>query len=289
MHQTIVPNSGPKLKLVEAAEKLFAERGFDVVSVRDITQASGSNVAAVNYHFGSRDGLVAVVISRYITPINEARLARLDELERQSAGRAIPVEKLLEAVVLPLVDHIRQSPLSEMLFCKLIGRIFGMHGALPAEIEVQFSVLINRLRQLLGRSLPSLSHEELVWRVHFTMGGLIHMLTHRETLERVADGAAGEPTMEMTVARFLNWAAAGMRGGEAPVVAEPEVERSAPEPIHRVPPTQEEGVSEVVATESADVLESEPLVVADVDRPEPPAKRRSKKPEPESPQVFFDF
>lgn len=279
--------------MVEAAEKLFAEKGFDVVSVRDITQAAGGNVAAVNYHFGSRDGLVAVVMHRYITPVNEARMARLDALERKWSGKAIPLEETLQAVVLPLVEQIRQSPLSEMLYCKLIGRIFAMHGALPPEIEVQLSVLINRLRQIFGRSLPHLSHEEVVWRIHFVIGGLIHMLTHRESLERVSDGASGSPDMDTTVARFLKWAAAGLREGEAPV----------PTPIPAASPVLRDEPATVEPVESgpveAAVEEDEPspapapegVEIAEIEAEEqkPAAKRRTKKPEGESPQVFFDF
>ena len=82
MNQTIVPTGGPKLRLVEAAEKLFAENGFEAVSVRDITKEAGANVAAVNYHFGSRDGLVVAVMSRYLTPVNQERLTRLEKAEK---------------------------------------------------------------------------------------------------------------------------------------------------------------------------------------------------------------
>ncbi|MCF7676112.1 MAG: TetR/AcrR family transcriptional regulator, partial [Akkermansiaceae bacterium] len=108
------------MKLVEAAERLFAERGFDVVSVRDITHAAGGNVAAINYHFGSRDGLVAVVIGRYITPINERRMVMLDELEQKWAGQPVPVEAVIEAIVVPVVEQIQQSKMSEGLYCKLV-------------------------------------------------------------------------------------------------------------------------------------------------------------------------
>ena len=72
--------SGAKQKLRIAAEQLFAEKGFEAVSVRDITQRSKSNVAAVNYHFGSRDGLVASVLERCVAPVNAERIARLDKL-----------------------------------------------------------------------------------------------------------------------------------------------------------------------------------------------------------------
>ncbi|MDB6077298.1 MAG: transcriptional regulator, TetR family, partial [Akkermansiaceae bacterium] len=71
-----------KQRLIEAAEHLFADDGFEKVSVRDITNRAGANVAAVNYHFGSREGLVEIVMARYINPISEERIARLEGLER---------------------------------------------------------------------------------------------------------------------------------------------------------------------------------------------------------------
>ena len=214
MYQTIVPNSGPKLKLVEAAEKLFAEKGFDVVSVRDITQAAGGNVAAVNYHFGSRDGLVAVVMSRYMTPVNEERLARLEAAERNWGSKAVPLEEVLDAFVSPLVTQINKSEMSEKLFCKLIGRIFSVHSSgMPSEIEAQFSVLIGRFAKVLSKSLPGLTTEELVWRLHFVVGAMIHMLTHGEALHRISKGASGSPGMDVTLSRFLRFVAAGLREG----------------------------------------------------------------------------
>ena len=66
-----------KQRLIEAAEELFADEGFDRVSVRDITTKAGANVAAVNYHFGSREGLIAVDISRPILPETQVRRRRL--------------------------------------------------------------------------------------------------------------------------------------------------------------------------------------------------------------------
>lgn len=214
MHQTTVPNSGRRLKLVEAAEHLFAEKGFDGVSLRDITQAAGGNVAAVNYYFGSRDGLVALVMNRYLAPVNEERLARLESAERNWGSKPVPVEEVLDAFVRPLITQINQSEMSEKLFCKLIGRIFGSQSSgIPAEVEAQFSVLIGRFTKVLGKSLPGIAMEELIWRLHFVMGAMIHMLTHGEALQRVSHGAAGTPGMDVTLSRFLRFAASGLREG----------------------------------------------------------------------------
>jgi len=214
MKRTIVPNAGPKLRLLEAAEKLFAEHGFDVVSVRDITQAAGGNVAAVNYHFGSRDGLVALVMTRYLMPVHEERLVRLEAAEQKWAGQVVPLEEVVCAFVRPLITQVEKSKLSEQLFYRLVGRIFGSHGhGIPAPIEAQISVLIERFTRALGKALPTVAEEDLVWRLHFVMGAMIYMLTHGEAMQRLSQGAAGNPDMEATLERFVRFAVAGLRDG----------------------------------------------------------------------------
>ena len=214
MREIKFPQSEPKRRLLDAAEQLFADRGFESVSVRDVTQLAKANVAAVNYHFGSRDGLIGLVVVRYITPVNEERLARLDLLEKKWPGKVVPIEEIIDAFVRPLAGIVRKSELSERLFCKLMARIFSMQGeGLPPEVEAQMSGLIDRFTRALGRSLPTLPMEELIWRMHFLVGSIIHTLMHQEMLHRLTGGASGMPAMEATLGRFIRFAAAGLREG----------------------------------------------------------------------------
>ncbi|MBK1883833.1 TetR family transcriptional regulator [Luteolibacter pohnpeiensis] len=206
--------SGPKLRIIDAAEKLFAAKGFDAVSVRDITKEAGANVAAVNYHFGSREGLVSIVVSRYMGPVNEERLRLLDELEAKWEGKVLPIEEVAEAYVRPLVSQVRKSDLSEKLFCKLVGRIFGeQFDCMPPEIERQFVTLIGRYGRAAARSLPHLSVEEVIWRLNLASGSMIHMLTYEDALFRLTKGASGSPSIETNISRFVRFAAAGMKDG----------------------------------------------------------------------------
>lgn len=216
MREIKFPQSKSKLRLLDAAEQLFADRGFESVSVRDVTQLAKANVAAVNYHFGSRDGLVAMVVTRYITPVNEERLLRLDALERKWSGKSVPLEEIIDAFVRPVVGTVRKSELSERLFCKLVGRIFALQGGGgPVAVEEQMKISIVRFSRALGKALPTVSQEELVWRLHFLTGSLIHLLMNQEMLARLSNGVSGEPTMEVTLLRFIRFAAAGLREGVA--------------------------------------------------------------------------
>ncbi|MGC4015985.1 MAG: TetR family transcriptional regulator [Luteolibacter sp.] len=227
MDRTSVPESGAKLKLVEAAEALFAERGFESVSVRDITKKAAMNIASVNYHFGSRDGLVAAVMTRYVTPINEERIVRLDTAERRWTGKTVPLEEVLEAFVRPMVTQVRRSELSERLFLKLVGRTFGEQGnAMPPALIEQFKVVCTRFVKALSKALPGLATDEILWRMHFVVGAMYHAMAQEDVLQMISQGASGNPTIETTLARFTRFAAAGLRngleGGDAVVAKGPQ-------------------------------------------------------------------
>ncbi|MGL4401498.1 MAG: TetR/AcrR family transcriptional regulator [Luteolibacter sp.] len=227
MRDITFPESGSKRKLLDAAEQLFAERGFEAVSVRDITQLAKTNVAAVNYHFGSRESLLTMVMTRYMTPVNEERLARLDTLERKWSGKPVPLEEIIDALVRPLVGQVRKSELSERLFYKLIGRTFAQQGdGLPSQIEEQLRSVVQRFTRAFAKALPTVSADDLSWRIHFMVGGMIHMLTHQDILHRLTGGASGTPSMDAVLSRFIRFSAAGMREGleaEAPTAKGPQV------------------------------------------------------------------
>ncbi len=214
MREIKIPQSESKRRLLDAAEQLFAERGFESVSVRDVTKLANANVAAVNYHFGSREGLIALVVARYITPVNDERTMRLDALEKKWPGKVVPLEELIDAFVRPLAGLVRKSELSEQMFCKLMGRVFSLQGqALPPIVEEQMKMLADRFIKAFGRALPGLSQEELVWRIHFVVGSVIHMLLNQEMLHRLSSGASGNPGMEGVIGRLVRFASAGLREG----------------------------------------------------------------------------
>jgi AcrR family transcriptional regulator len=209
MREIKFPESGPKRHLLDAAERLFAVRGFEAVSVRDVTREAAANVAAVNYHFGSRELLVGLVIIRHFKPINEERLARIEALEKKCAGKAAPVEEIVEALARPVVGAVRKAGLPEPAACQLVGRILALRGeGFPEDLELQTQGVIQRFMRLLGKALPSVPAEELVWRMHFVTGGMIQMLMGRAGAE-----SAGAPSIDATLGRFIRFAAAGLREG----------------------------------------------------------------------------
>ncbi len=226
MRELKFPQSESKRRLLEVAEQLFAEHGFQTVSIRDVTQLAKANVAAINYHFGSRNGLIALVVTLTITPVNEERIVRLDTLEKKWSGKAVPLEEVIEAFVRPLLSSARKTGLSEPLFRRLLGWIFSMPlETLPQAMEDQIRNASDRFSRAIAKSLPSVSAEDLAWRIHFVTGAMIHMLLHQEMLHQLSNGASGNPTMDALLGRFIRFAAAGLRDG-----AEPEpIEKKGPQ------------------------------------------------------------
>lgn len=235
MRQTTVPDSKTKAKLIEAAEGLLAEVGFDAVSVRDITSKAGTNVAAVNYHFGGREILLGLVVQRYVTAVNDERLARLDAIDREYARETPPLEELIDALVRPIFTQVCPEGLTEKRFHKLLGRVFGeQSGNFPPAVEENCKLTTARFMRLFERALPGLCREELAWRIHFLTGAISHMLTQEESLHRLTHGLSGKPTMDATLTRFVSFAVAGMQAGLERETNDPHkgiIKDSAKEPV----------------------------------------------------------
>jgi AcrR family transcriptional regulator len=212
--------SEPKRRLLEAATRLFAEHGFDRVSVRDITKACKANIAAVNYHFGSREDLLATVLIQHAAPVLEVRLARFEILEKRAGGKSPVLEEVIEAFIRPVFAHVRKSELPESLSAKLLGRIFATEAELlPESLRRQIYDSIDCFMRLLAKSQPSIQTDELAWRVHFVNGAMIHALMLPEWLPRAVAAATGAGAGDLLLGRLIRYAASGLRE-ELPVVEE---------------------------------------------------------------------
>ena len=168
-----------KGRLLEATENLIAEKGFDAVSVRDITGLAKANVAAVNYHFGSREGLLAAVLEHRMKPLAEERITNLASL-----GEDHGVRELFQAWVSPLVSLLVVSGLPELAYCRVMGRCMEMLAspAFPEAAKASRAV-DEKLLESLEKCIPLMSRQEIEWRLHFVTGALIHALVHGASIQ----------------------------------------------------------------------------------------------------------
>jgi len=160
-----------KDKILDAAERLFADQGFDATSLRQIIAAAGVNLAAVHYHFHSKEALLDAVILRKLAAVNRERMALLDRFEREAGGRAPAVEQVLEAFIAPTWAVKERHP----QFVKLMGRLHA-EGFMLRLMKEHFQDVLERFLDAFHRSMPDTEREELLWRLHFTMGAMAHTL-----------------------------------------------------------------------------------------------------------------
>ncbi len=201
--------------ILDAAELLFAERGYEGASLRQITSTAGVNIAAANYHFGSKEELLRATLTRRIGPVNEERLEMLAELgERRSAPK---LEGILEALVAPALRLSRDQKRGGRVFMKLLGRIFADPGErLQALFLEQFDQIGGRFMPAFQRALPKLPPVELMWRMHFVIGVMAHTMADTQKLKHISRGACDPDDTEGIVRRMVAFLAAGMRAPVAP-------------------------------------------------------------------------
>ncbi len=202
-------------RILDAAEALFGERGFDSVSLRDITGQAEANVAAVNYHFGSKEKLVDAVVERHAGPINEERMRRLADAEERVEEGPVPVSEILDAFLRPVVDEIMKDPVTESVFCKFMGRIMSEQGyQLPESVKPLFQQMAAAFAQALRMARPDLSDQTVMWRMHYSFGVMSHTLMHSEKLEQISAGRSGNPGLEKLFDHIIEFCAAGFLAPE---------------------------------------------------------------------------
>ncbi len=209
-------------RILDAAERLFAEHGFGATSLRHITTRAQVNLAAVNYHFGSKDALVEAVFARRLIPMNRERLRRLDEVTAAHAPHEPPLNQLIEAFVAPALDLSRDASQGGARFIKLLGRSYTEPSAqLQAQIRGMYSEVIERFRPAFAQVLPDLSHDELYWRLHFLVGVLAYCMSGADMMRLIASCRVHDPLdTEMLTRRLTTFLTAGMRAAPSAVITQ---------------------------------------------------------------------
>ena len=218
-----------KDRLLDAAEALFMEHGFEATSLRAITAAAGVNLAAVNYHFGSKEELFQTVLTRRLDPMNQERVDLLDELERAAAPDPVPCERILSAMFIPALKLARNPERGGTNFLRLLGRAYADPAPFIRQfLSDQYAVMIARFKAAFARALPDLPKRELSWRLHFIMGALSYTLAGSDVLklieELTPDQSVNDERLLQRLAPFL------LAGLTAPLGDWPDADRSAPRP-----------------------------------------------------------
>ena len=196
--------------VLNVAERLFAEHGFEKTTHRMITAAAHANLGAVNYHFNTKDDLILAVLKRRMRPINAERAALLEKLEEEAKGRPVPVPRILEALFRPTVDALTTPKKGGRHFLRLMSLLLAEPGAhlLPV-IKEEFADTTQRFHAALRRSLPGATDVDIYWKLHFAMGAFVHAVSQARVLKLASKGVCNITDPCDALQRLIDFCAGG--------------------------------------------------------------------------------
>jgi len=190
-----------KTRILDTAERLFGLNGFEATSLRDITHEAQVNLAAVNYHFQSKESLVDAVIARRVEPVNRRRLEMLE-----AAGQDPTLEQILTALLEPALDIRLECAVP------LIGRILSdPTHFLDRVYKRHFVSVSEQFRAALIRALPGSVLADVMWGQLFTIGAMTQMMALSQILPDITDGVCSMTDRPEVVKRAVHFLAAGFR------------------------------------------------------------------------------
>ena len=188
--RAIKPPHETRTRILDAAEELFMLHGFEGTSMRQLTAKAEANLAAVNYHFGSKDALIEAVFRRRLDPMNAARIAeldRLEKLEKEGGGRALAPAQIIGAFVGASLRMIEDAKGGGRNFIRLLGRSYtDPQKHIRSLIGQLYAPAMERFKAAFERALPQMPMDELIWRMHFMFGTLAYTLAATDTVQLIA-------------------------------------------------------------------------------------------------------
>jgi AcrR family transcriptional regulator len=221
-----MPSDRTRALILDAAERLYAERGFGDVTLRDIVAVAGVNLAAVNYHFGSKDELIAELFVTRGIATNRERLAELKKAEADGNGRA-DIKAILRALVGPtlrgcLGPENEQSTAAHFMIRASIESVPPIRRIKNREIDH-----LRKFAAAMRRSLPDCSDADLYWGLHFALAMAHQTIRDSERLTKLSEGKCDLDDVEGIIERVVSASAMALAGRT------PSIRNLEPAPVRR--------------------------------------------------------
>ena len=200
-------------RILDAAEALFAERGFSETSLRMITSKANVNLAAVNYHFGSKNALIQAVFSRFLSPFSKSLELELKKITEKQDDKPLSLEALLGVVTTCIVKVPSQSKTGVSAFMRLLGLAYTQsQGHLRKYLEQEYSSAFKLFMKHMRDATPQLSAVDRFWRIQFMLGTTAFTMSSSEALSDILENELQVRTStEEIVQRLVPFLAAGLQ------------------------------------------------------------------------------
>jgi AcrR family transcriptional regulator len=211
----VTPKKAPvrngKERILDAAEQLFAQRGFYGVPLRDITQAAGVDVALVGYHFGGKRELFAAVFERRAELLNRERLERLEEVRRAALPGTPALEAIISAFVQPLVERSARGGPGWKSYFGLVAYVNNSQEFGPLMMTQHFDPLVARFIAVTREALPRCPPREIYWGYQFLTGALTLTFAETGRIDQLSGGLCHASDLDSVQERLAAYVAAGLR------------------------------------------------------------------------------
>ena len=183
--------NGTKTRLLQAAEALFVEHGYDAMSLRQITMQAGANIAAVNYHFGSKEALMRELLSQRLDRLSREREQLLAACERAGGEQAPDLNTVLGVLFVPALRLARAGGPASM---RLLGRVYSDPSPFIRDfLQEHYRSVFEGFFAAFARALPQVPRHELGVRLQFSLKALSGVLASENLDELIAAMCVGGP------------------------------------------------------------------------------------------------
>lgn len=211
-----VRNIDTRERILDAAERLFMAHGYEGNSMRQITGEAGVNLAAVNYHFGSKESLMQEVFRRRLDWLNEERLRVLNEMELAAGDNPLKPSQIVDGFFGTLLRMADDEARGGVTFLRLLGRtLTDPSEFIRTFLANEYAGVMERYKAALFKALPDVPKAEIVWRFHFMLGATSYAIAGTDALRVVTDWQI-EPSdsfdrTDRLVPRLMSFLLGGLR------------------------------------------------------------------------------
>src|SRR5512140_2308751 len=220
-----MPSDHTRTAILSAAERLYADRGFGDVTLRDIVATANVNLAAVHYHFGSKDELIAELFVTRSLATNRERLNELKAAEENGGGRAA-IDAIFRALVGPtlrgcLGPASEGSTAARFMIRASIESVPPIRRIKNREVDH-----LRKFAAAMRRALPGRDEAELFWGLHFALAMSHHTIRERERLTRLSEGKCDLDDVQGIIERVVAVSVLALTGAESRIAEKVSAQRA---------------------------------------------------------------